>query len=128
MVEGEMAAGTERTPQSGARTLLRLMWGCQFIRVLLQEIAKDDDLSTKDALRIAYEKVLEPHHPWAVRKAVSGAIMLAPSREKFLKRLGIPYKEIEKKEYYSRRVENSLGVMCDRMYMYYTQQQLLDLP
>ncbi len=47
MVEREMSEKTERTPASGSRTLLRLMWGCQFIRVLLKELGANETLTAK---------------------------------------------------------------------------------
>ncbi len=125
MVEREMAEKTERTPASGSRTLLRLMWGCQFIRILLKELDANDNLSTKDALRISYDKVLAPHHPWLIRKTVGAALHLAPDRNKFLAKLGV---DMDKKDEYLSRIETSLGVTCDRMYAYYEKNGLLDLP
>lgn len=125
MVEREMAEKTARTPASGSRTLLRLMWGCQFIRVLLAELDANDKLTTKEALRIAYDKVLAPHHPWLIRKTVGAALHLAPDRNKFLAKLGV---DMERKDEYLKRIEASLGTTCDRMYACYEKNGILDLP
>jgi len=125
MVEREMAQNTERTPASGSRTLLRLMWGCQFIRVLIKELDADDTITTKEALRRAYDKVLAPHHPWLIRKTVGAALHLAPDRNKFLAKLGV---DMDRKDEYLKRIESSLGTTCDRMYAYYEKHGLLDLP
>jgi len=125
MVEREMAAKEDRTPASGSRTLLRLMWGSQFIRVLLKELGSDDSLTTKEALRSAYDKVLAPHHSWLIRKAVGAALYLAPERNAFLAKLGV---DMDRKDEYLTRIEASLGSTCDRMYAYYEKHGILDLP
>ena len=101
------------------------MWGCQFIRVLLKEIVTNDQLTTKEGLRIAYDKVLAEHHSWIIRKTVGAALHLAPERTKFLAKLGV---DDGNQEELFNRIEASLGVMCDKMYAYYELHHILDLP
>jgi len=125
MVEREMAEDCTRVPASGSRTLLRLMWGVEFIRVLLDEMGHNDEMATKEGLRIAYNKVLYEHHPWVVRQAVSMAVHLAPSRETFLASLGL---DMSKKDEYLNRLLPALTRTSQKMYAFYERHSLLDLP
>jgi len=127
MVEREVKAGTARNKkkQGGSRNLLRLMWGVQFIRLMLKEIGTREDITAPEAIRAAYDAALREHHPWAIRTAVSAAIHFVPSKDVLLKKLNI---DIERRTEYLGRCESSLGPLIDRMYGYYEKNGLLDLP
>jgi Glycolipid transfer protein (GLTP) len=43
--------------------------------------------SLRNATSVAYEKVLAPHHGWAIRKAVAAGMYALPSKFQLLKRL-----------------------------------------
>ena len=43
--------------------------------------------SLKESASTAYDLVLAPHHPWAIRKAVGVGTNFLPSRSQFLSKL-----------------------------------------
>jgi hypothetical protein len=127
MVEREVAAKTARNKKKAgvSRNLLRLMWAILFIRTLLREIGTKEDLTMQEGVRIAYDKALKEHHPWVIRTAVAAAIHFVPSKETFLQKISI---DLDRKNEYLERVENALGPLIDKMYSYYEEHGLLDLP
>ncbi|PXF42551.1 Ceramide-1-phosphate transfer protein [Gracilariopsis chorda] len=119
---------------SFTRTLSRLMWALKFTDHLLgglaQAFAKDSPLSPADrtlrwAVARAYDDALAPHHSWTIRKTVKGACLLLPSKEAFMSKIGV--KE-EQHEHYLHRLGQSMTPLVQRMYAYYAQLELLNLP
>ncbi|XP_020284153.1 ceramide-1-phosphate transfer protein [Pseudomyrmex gracilis] len=73
---------------NGARTLLRLHRGLDFIREFLRQLGdlKDCD-KTSSCCQDAYGKTLAKHHPWVVRKAAIVAMYTMPTRENLFKKV-----------------------------------------
>ena len=60
---------------SGCRTFLRLLWFLEYLIDIFENIIKDDgNGEIKKILGDSYKKVLSPHHPFLVRKAVGIAL------------------------------------------------------
>uniref|UniRef100_A0A7S1XFN3 Glycolipid transfer protein domain-containing protein n=1 Tax=Compsopogon caeruleus TaxID=31354 RepID=A0A7S1XFN3_9RHOD len=132
VVERELRSETadvKSDPPSAARTLLRMMWAAKFIYLLMRELEKSyqpgNTSTLRDAVELAYDEALSEHHSWIVRKAVGAAMLLLPSKEVFLAKLGV---QISKREEYMTRVERSLKPLVDRTYEFYTDRKILDLP
>ncbi|XP_003400592.1 ceramide-1-phosphate transfer protein [Bombus terrestris] len=67
---------------NGARTLLRLHRGLDFIREFLRQLGElSDSDKTSSCCQDAYNKTLAKHHPWVVRKAAVVAMYTMPTRE-----------------------------------------------
>lgn len=116
-------------PPSAARTLLRMMWAVKFLYILMHELAKaylpGSKSTLKDAVELAYDQALSEHHGWVIRKAVAAAMLLLPSKEDFLAKLGV---EVSKRDEYLTRVEKSFKPLVDRTYQFYTEKKIHDLP
>ncbi|XP_074107414.1 ceramide-1-phosphate transfer protein [Cotesia typhae] len=73
---------------NGARTLLRLHRGLDFIREFLRQLEelKESD-KTSNCCQDAYQKTLSKHHPWVIRKAAVVAMYTMPTREVLFKKV-----------------------------------------
>ncbi|XP_076242017.1 ceramide-1-phosphate transfer protein [Calliopsis andreniformis] len=73
---------------NGARTLLRLHRGLDFIREFLRQLSElSDTEKTSSCCQDAYNKTLAKHHPWVIRKAAVVAMYTMPTREFLLKKV-----------------------------------------
>lgn len=73
---------------NGARTLLRLHRGLDFIREFLQQLGDLSDIDkTACCCQDAYNKTLAKHHPWVIRKAAIVAMYTMPTREALFKKV-----------------------------------------
>lgn len=73
---------------NGARTLLRLHRGLDFIREFLRQLGDlSDGDKTSSCCQDAYNKTLAKHHPWVIRKAAIVAMYAMPNREALLKKV-----------------------------------------
>ncbi|XP_012270183.1 ceramide-1-phosphate transfer protein isoform X2 [Orussus abietinus] len=73
---------------NGARTLLRLHRGLDFIREFMQRLGDLTDAEkTSSCCQEAYGKTLAKHHPWVVRTAAVVAMYTLPTREALLKKV-----------------------------------------
>ncbi|KOC68552.1 Glycolipid transfer protein domain-containing protein 1 [Habropoda laboriosa] len=73
---------------NGARTLLRLHRGLDFIREFLRQLGDLSDCDkTSSCCQDAYNKTLAKHHPWVIRKAAIVAMYTMPSRELLFKKV-----------------------------------------
>lgn len=73
---------------NGARTLLRLHRGLDFIREFLRQLGElSDTEKTSTCCQDAYNKTLAKHHPWVVRKAAIVAMYTMPTRELLFKKV-----------------------------------------
>lgn len=137
-VQFELRANTARieqgAPPSCSRTLLRLMWALKFADRLLDGLKKafdpNSDLTTNErtlklAVGRAYDAALAENHSWTIRRTVKSACMLLPSKESFIQRLGVDTAECE--EHFSR-LAVSMSSLVSRMYAFYEENQILDLP
>lgn len=131
---------------SATRTLLRLMWATRFIDVLMNELAiafqsysvassgseesdngvkrtgsKHVSTTLRDAVSVAYEVSLSEHHSWAIRRAVSAATYLLPSKEAFVQKLDI---DVDRRDEFLSRINTSVGFLVKRMYAFYDLHDL----
>lgn len=73
---------------NGARTLLRLHRGLDFIKEFLRQLNElSDEEKTSSCCQDAYNKTLAKHHPWVIRKAAVVAMYTMPTRELLLKKV-----------------------------------------
>lgn len=73
---------------NGARTLLRLHRGLDFIREFLRQLGDLSDIDkTSNSCQDAYNKTLAKHHPWVIRKAAVVAMYTMPTRELLFKKV-----------------------------------------
>ncbi|XP_043505651.1 ceramide-1-phosphate transfer protein [Polistes fuscatus] len=73
---------------NGARTLLRLHRGLDFIREFLRQLGELSDADkTSTCCKDAYNKTLAKHHPWVIRKAAIVAMYTMPTRELLFKKV-----------------------------------------
>ncbi|XP_076293504.1 ceramide-1-phosphate transfer protein [Lasioglossum baleicum] len=73
---------------NGARTLLRLHRGLDFIREFLRQLGDLSDVDkTSNSCQDAYNKTLAKHHPWVIRKAAVVAMYTMPTRELLFKKV-----------------------------------------
>lgn len=73
---------------NGARTLLRLHRGLDFIREFLRQLGDlSDGEKTSSCCQDAYNKTLAKHHPWVIRKAAVVAMYTMPTRELLFKKV-----------------------------------------
>ncbi|XP_063984899.1 ceramide-1-phosphate transfer protein [Diachasmimorpha longicaudata] len=73
---------------NGARTLLRLHRGLDFIREFLRQLGNLSDADkTSSCCQDAYNKTLAKHHPWVIRKTAVVAMYTMPTRETLLKKV-----------------------------------------
>ncbi|XP_014477509.1 PREDICTED: ceramide-1-phosphate transfer protein [Dinoponera quadriceps] len=73
---------------NGARTLLRLHRGLDFIRQFLRQLGDLTDIDkTSGCCQDAYNKTLAKHHPWMIRKAAIVAMYTMPTREMLFKKV-----------------------------------------
>lgn len=130
-VEAEVAAGTAAvtSPPSAARTLLRLMWATKFLAVLMAELGDayrpGSTKTLRDATAKAYGAALKEHHSWVVAKGVSAALLLLPSKEVFLGKVGV---DLARRDELLRRVDAVFGPLVVDCYGFYERRKLLGLP
>ncbi|XP_011696096.1 PREDICTED: ceramide-1-phosphate transfer protein [Wasmannia auropunctata] len=90
MIEYERDNNLLKKPKfvNGARTLLRLHRGLDFIKVFLLQLSDLSDLDkTGRCCQDAYNKTLAEHHPWVIREAAKVAMYTMPSKEALLKKV-----------------------------------------
>ncbi|XP_054739676.1 ceramide-1-phosphate transfer protein [Anastrepha obliqua] len=73
---------------SGARTLLRLHRGLEFIYEFLRRLSELNECDkTHTCCKSAYNDTLAKHHPWVVRKGAVVAMYALPTQGELLKRV-----------------------------------------
>ncbi|XP_053964510.1 ceramide-1-phosphate transfer protein [Anastrepha ludens] len=73
---------------SGARTLLRLHRGLEFIYEFLRRLSELNECDkTHACCKSAYNDTLAKHHPWVVRKGAVVAMYALPTQGELLKRV-----------------------------------------
>mmetsp|Transcript_17554 Transcript_17554/g.30537 ORF Transcript_17554/g.30537 Transcript_17554/m.30537 type:complete len:220 (-) Transcript_17554:29-688(-) len=131
MIQTEIKNDTirKKPPPSAGRTLLRLMWATKFLYTLMHDLKEayepNSTKTLKSAVSHAYDVALAEHHGWLIRKGVGVAVNLLPNKDSFIAGLGV---KMEKREEYLQRVELSFKPLVDKMYKYYENYSLLDLP
>jgi len=84
LTDQDKAAKTVHSNGSHSRNLDRLKNGCLFVARLIEELLKDASLKLSSAISQAYDEVLAPTHPGAVRMAVKAALWFTPKKGSFL--------------------------------------------
>lgn len=79
---------TVTTKNSPARNLHRLISAVDFIKFLMQNLAKDAKMTLHNACYDAYNRTMANIHTFVVRTAVKAGMYTLPTREAFLKSLG----------------------------------------
>ena len=73
---------------SAARSILRLCWFLDFLKVLLTHLCHPCELSSlRDMAQSAYDFGLAPHHPWIVKKTIGAAMIFCPTEAAFWERI-----------------------------------------
>lgn len=84
--ENNLLEKSEHT--TGARTLLRLHRGLDFIREFLRQLGELSATDkTSSCCQNAYSKTLAKHHSWVIRKAAVVAMYTMPTREALFRKV-----------------------------------------
>lgn len=131
MIRDEVMKGTEKEHSSKkastARTVLRLMWFLDFLKVMITHLIEHRDWTLEKACRKAYKTALAPHHPWAVRVAAKLGIKTVPSKESYMSRLlgNIDYdRQIE---VFQVMMNESIPIR-EALWKFYNDHNLTNLP
>lgn len=84
----------------------------------------------KDSATAAYESALAPHHPWILRKTISAALSLLPSKEIFLKNLAGPAGGENKSDFPTRlqAFVATIDPVRQELWRLYKEKNLTELP
>ncbi|KAJ8905409.1 hypothetical protein NDN08_001916 [Rhodosorus marinus] len=127
VVERELAEKKARVkkPPSISRTVLRLM----FLYILMGKIGEavqpGSKMTLRDCVSHAYDTALKPNHGFLIQKAAGAAMLLLPDIDTFLTKLKV---DKSKRDEYLKRIEDHLGPLVRRMYGYYAEHEIMDLP
>jgi len=92
IMDAELAGKDAKKVVVDAKTsMCRLLWlkrALMFIERMLIALIEDAGRSMKEAVTISYEKTLVRHHNFIVKGTFKAAMIAAPSRENFIKKLG----------------------------------------
>mmetsp|Transcript_40662 Transcript_40662/g.161238 ORF Transcript_40662/g.161238 Transcript_40662/m.161238 type:complete len:212 (-) Transcript_40662:1254-1889(-) len=131
VVERELAEKKARIkkPPSISRTVLRLMWATRFLYILMgrigQAVQPESKMTLRDCVSHAYDTALKANHGFLIQKAAGAAMLLLPDIDTFLTKLKV---DKSKRDEYLKRIEDHLGPLVRRMYGYYTEHEIMDLP
>jgi hypothetical protein len=76
------------TRSSVASAAHRLSRALNFIGKMLQVLVNDPSKKMSECVYAGYEASLRPHHGMIIRGTFSAAVSMAPSRDKFMAKLG----------------------------------------
>lgn len=114
---------------SSTRTLLRLSWFLDFFNNILKNTLNLHEKAFSDCIKISYDKVLAPHHPWLVRKGAAVGISMAPSkREKAMKALLGKELFDEDAKLKLQRWSEAIEVVWAHVHNIYVSKSFLELP
>ena len=115
---------------SACRTFLRLLWFLEYLTDVFENVLKDDGTGPiKTILSNSYDKVLAPHHPFLVRKAVGFALSFS-SAGNVAKNVDIIFGYKEYNEEARRAIQNTIYLMkiiWNGGNDFYVKKGLLDL-
>ena len=89
--EGLDEKGLKKVAGDGTKVTCALLWLARalfFILKMLEPLVKEPSKRLSDCVLAGYEVSLKPHHGFIIRQTFSAAVMAAPSREKFMAKLG----------------------------------------
>ncbi|XP_049630488.1 ceramide-1-phosphate transfer protein [Suncus etruscus] len=82
--------GTSRHPSSGCRTVLRLHRALCWLHLFLDKLRTSaPEASTAVLCTDSYNATLAAHHSWVIRRAVTLAFCVLPSRTAFLEAMNV---------------------------------------
>lgn len=84
IVDTDLRAGHLKTQGSRARNLWRVLNALRFLRLLLLNLAGDEEITLRLAATEAYNHSMAATHIWAIRQAVWLALWASPTRASFL--------------------------------------------
>ena len=115
---------------SACRTFLRLLWFLEYLTDVFENVLKDDGTGPiKTILSNSYDKVLAPHHPFLVRKAVGFALSFS-SAGNVAKNVDIIFGYKEYNEEARKAIQNTIYLMkiiWNGGNDFYVKKGLLDL-
>lgn len=131
MIRDEVSRGVEKENSSKrastARTVLRLMWFLDFLKVMITHLIEHRDWTLGKACRKAYKTALAPHHPWAVRVAAKLGIKTVPSKEVYMSRLLGNIEYDRQIEVFRTMMDESIPIR-DVLWKFYADNSLTNLP
>jgi len=89
--EGKDAKALAKIAGDGTTAACALLWlsrALNFIGKMLQVLVNDPSKKMSECVYAGYEASLRPHHGMIIRGTFSAAVGMAPSREKFMAKLG----------------------------------------
>mmetsp|Transcript_40663 Transcript_40663/g.161242 ORF Transcript_40663/g.161242 Transcript_40663/m.161242 type:complete len:109 (-) Transcript_40663:1254-1580(-) len=104
---------------------------CQlrFLYILMgrigQAVQPESKMTLRDCVSHAYDTALKANHGFLIQKAAGAAMLLLPDIDTFLTKLKV---DKSKRDEYLKRIEDHLGPLVRRMYGYYTEHEIMDLP
>jgi len=110
------------------RTMLRLMWFCDFVWHLLRQLHEDRKKGISDSCKEAYNIALGPHHPFVVRTAAKVAMMAAPNRKNLMKILFPEDVDEEDRYKYIKEWHACIEKIKKPLWEYYEFNELTGLP
>nr|XP_023029251.1 ceramide-1-phosphate transfer protein [Leptinotarsa decemlineata] len=114
---------------SGARTLLRLHRGLDFIQLFLKKLGDlKDEESTSTACREAYDQTLSKHHTFLIRNGARIAIYTLPTKEVLLKRVCGGEEDIKQALDMLPRTLEVTSSVFQRIENLYSKHKLHELP
>lgn len=116
-----------RHPDSGCRTVLRLHRALHWLQLFLEGLrASPEDARTATLCTDSYNASLAAYHPWIVRRAVTVAFCVLPTRKAFLEAMnvGSPEQAVEMLGEALPFIERVYSISQNL----YAEHALLDLP
>jgi len=113
--------------ESSVRTMLRMTWFLDFLKIFLGGMGNNPTRSASDAAKEGYEKALGPHHPFMLRQVAKIAMVAAPGRKTFNTKL-FPTLKPEEICAYLITIEEELIKTTTHLWKFYTDNNLTDLP
>ncbi|XP_067630753.1 ceramide-1-phosphate transfer protein [Eurosta solidaginis] len=111
---------------SGARTLLRLHRGLEFIYEFLRRLSELNECDkTHACCKSAYNDTLAKHHPWVVRKGAVVAMYALPTQGELLKRVCL---NVSRATDVLPEMLKQTKCVYDRIELIYTMHDLHGLP
>ncbi|XP_057670775.1 ceramide-1-phosphate transfer protein [Diorhabda carinulata] len=114
---------------SGARTLLRLHRGLDFIRLFLDKLGNlKNEENASSICREAYDQTLSKHHPFIIRKGAQVAIYALPTRAVLLQRVCGDEETIQEAISLLPKTLEITSLVFNRLENLYTIYDLHELP
>ena len=118
---------------SASRSILRLLWFCDFLQVLLTHLTSGESpfKTLKEMASDAYDKALAPHHPYLVRKTIGAAMYFCPTEAAFWKRIveeTSPPRDEATVKLQLRQFLVAMAPVRDQLWAFFREHKLENLP